>query len=402
MKMKDSMDRMEFDQGNLQEEAPRRVQRRKRPELKPIWFAAVAVALLAVVLIAALTDTTAFDGLRRSVTYARAKKDETGCAQLYHYAADRTSCFASLDGSLAIVTNSQLLVMQEDGQVVCNETVKWTSCTVTGTGSLAAAYDIGGSNVYVLNAQGLVRKITCGGEILSVTLTREGRLAVTLNERGYKAAVEVYDEDGVKEFAFHSADSFLMTSSVSRNGKEMAAVTMGQSQGSFTSSIVLYKLDRQEAYATCDLAGVAVYDLGLIGKRYCAVAEDSLHFIDQKGRAAASYSYDGGVLRRCSLGGDGYAAVLLGRYKVGSQLRLVTVNGDGKELGSLDLDGDVLSMSASGRYVAVLFADRLVIYNKNLKEYATLQGVSSAGDVLMRSDGSAVLAGSAAASVFLP
>ena len=401
MKMKDSMDRMEFDQGNPQEEAPRRVQRRKRPELKPIWFAAVAVVLLAVVLIAALTDTTAFDGLRRSVTYARAKKDETGCAQLYHYAADRTSCFASLDGSLAIVTNSQLLVMQEDGQVVCNETVKWTSCTVAGTGSLAAAYDIGGSDVYVLNAQGLVRKITCGGEILSVTLTREGRLAVTLNERGYKAAVEVYNEDGVKEFAFHSADSFLMTSSVSRNGKEMAAVTMGQSQGSFTSSIVLYKLDRQEAYATCDLAGVAVYDLGLVGKRYCAVAEDSLHFIDQKGRAAASYSYDGGVLRRCSLGGDGYAAVLLGRYKVGSQLRLVTVNSDGKELGSLDLDGDVLSMSACGRYVAVLFADRLVIYNKNLKEYATLQGVSSAGDVLMRSDGSAVLAGSAAASVFM-
>ena len=330
------------------------------------------------------------------------KRTETGCAQLYHYAADRTSRFASLDGSLAIVTNSQLLVMQEDGQVVCNETVKWTSCTVTGTGSLAAAYDIGGSDVYILNAQGLVRKITCGGEIFSVSLTREGRLAVTLNERGYKAAVEVYDEDGVKEFAFHSADSFLMTSSVSRDGKELAAVTMGQSQGSFTSSIVLYKLDRQEAYATCDLAGVAVYDLGLVGKRYCAVAEDSLHFIDQKGRAAASYDYNGGVLRRCSLGGDGYAAVLLGRYKVGSQLRLVTVNSDGKELGSLDLDGDVLSMSACGRYVAVLFADRLVIYNKSLREYATLQGVSSAGDVLMRSDGSAVLAGSAAASVFLP
>lgn len=248
----------------------------------------------------------------------------------------------------------------------------------------------------------LVRRITCGGEILSVTLTQEGRLAVTINERGYKAAVEVYDEDGVKEFAFHSADSFLMTASVSGDGQEMAAVTMGQSQGAFTSSVVLYKLNRQDPYASCDLAGVAVYDLGLVGKHYCAVAEDGLHFIDRKGHAAASYSYDGGVLRRCSLGGDGYAAVLLGRYKVGSQLRLVTVNDDGKELGSLDLDGDVLSMSASGRYVAVLFADRLVIYNKNLKEYATLQGVSSAGDVLMRGDGSAVLAGSAAASVFLP
>ena len=402
MKMKDSMDRMEFDRGNPQEDAPRRVQKRKKLNWKPVWFAVTAAVLAAVLLVASLTDTTAFDGLRRSITYARAKKDETGCAQLYHYAADRTSCFASLDGSLAIVTNSQLLVMQENGQVVCNETVKWTSCTVAQNQGIAAAYDIGGTDVYVLNAHGLVRRITCGGEILSVTLTQEGRLAVTINERGYKAAVEVYDENGVKEFAFHSADSFLMTASVSGDGQEMAAVTMGQSQGAFTSSVVLYKLNRQDPYASCDLAGVAVYDLGLVGKRYCAVAEDGLHFIDRKGRAAASYSYDGGVLRRCSLGGDGYAAVLLGRYKVGSQLRLVTVNSDGKELGSLDLDGDVLSMSASGRYVSVLFADRLVIYNKNLKEYATLQGVSSAGDVLMRSDGSAVLAGSAAASVFLP
>ena len=117
MKMKDSMDRMEFDQGNRQEEAPRRVQRRKRPELKPIWFAAVAVVLLAVVLIAALTDTTAFDGLRRSVTYARAKKDETGCAQLYHYAADRVtssrsryfSASASTSVSRSCVSNPAIM-----------------------------------------------------------------------------------------------------------------------------------------------------------------------------------------------------------------------------------------------------------------------------------------------------
>lgn len=208
-----------------------------------------------------------------------------------------------------------------------------TSCTVAQNQGIAAAYDIGGTDVYVLNAHGLgpqdhlrrrdfVRHPHPGGP--------PGRHH---QRAGYKAAVEVYDEDGVKEFAFHSADSFLMTASVSGDGQEMAAVTMGQSQGAFTSSVVLYKLNRQDPYASCDLAGVAVYDLGLVGKHYCAVAEDGLHFIDRKGHAAASYSYDGGVLRRCSLGGDGYAAVLLGRYKVGSQLRLVTVNDDGQGAG---------------------------------------------------------------------
>lgn len=402
MKMKDSIESMEFDRGNPQEDAPRRVQRRRWKYRKPLLLGIAALLVLSAVLAAVLTDSTAFDGLRRSITYAQAKKDETGCAQLYHYASDRSSVFASLDGSLAIVTNSQLLVLQEDGNVVCSEAVKWTDCTVVSHGSLAAAYDIGGSDVYLLGAQGLVYQVSCGGEILSVTLNTDGCLAVTINERGYKAAVEVYDETGTRVFTFHSSDRFLMTSAVSKSGHELAAVTMGQEEGSFQSSVVLYRLDGEEPYATCDLAGVAVYDLGLVGSRFCAIAEDSLHFIDRSGRATGTYDYDGGVLRRCSLGGDGYAALLLGRYKVGSQLRLVTVDDQGRELASLDLDGDVLSFSASGRYVAVLFADRLVIYNKNLREYATLQGVSSASEVLMRSDGSAVLAGSAAASVFLP
>lgn len=74
MKMKDSMDQMEFDRGNPQEDAPRRVQKRKKLNWKPVWFAVTTAVLAAVLLVASLTDTTAFDGLRRSITYAGQKK----------------------------------------------------------------------------------------------------------------------------------------------------------------------------------------------------------------------------------------------------------------------------------------------------------------------------------------
>ena len=59
-------------------------------------------------------------------------------------------------------------------------------------------------------------------------------------------------------------------------------------------------------------------------------------------------------------------------------------------------------MSAAGRYIAVLFSDRMVIYDKTLAECARLDAVSEARQVLMRADGSAVLAGSTAASLYLP
>ena len=120
------------------------------------------------------------------------------------------------------------------------------------------------------------------------------------------------------------------------------------------------------------------------------------------GKLAGSYSYDGGYLHRCSLDGDGYAALLLGRYKSGSQGRLVTVDSQGRELASLDIDEEVMSLSAAGKYVAVLYQDHLTIYDKDLQEYAVLKDVSAAGTVLMRSDGSAVLTGASAASLYLP
>ena len=62
----------------------------------------------------------------------------------------------------------------------------------------------------------------------------------------------------------------------------------------------------------------------------------------------------------------------------------------------------VSSLSAAGRYVAVLSGEELYIYDKQLALCAQLEEVSQAREVLMRSDGSAVLAGSTAASLYLP
>ena len=78
------------------------------------------------------------------------------------------------------------------------------------------------------------------------------------------------------------------------------------------------------------------------------------------------------------------------------------MNGDGQELAALELDEEIGSLSAAGRYVAVLSSERLAIYDKQLQPVAVLTEVSQAREVLMRSDGSAVLAGSVAASLYLP
>ena len=395
------MEKWEYDLGNPQEEAPRRIQKKNyKKRLK--WLGIAAAVVLAVVAVALLWDHGSFDGLRRAVIYRQAQKDETGCAQLYRYAVEKSAVFTSLDGSLIMASDGQISVLGEDGAVRYHTQVKFSHAAVFAAGGRAVAYDIGGTEIYVLDSHGLVRQLTCGGEILAVTANEGGMLAATVNKSGYKAAVEVYDAKGSMTFEFDSSDRFVMTAAVTSDGEHLAAVTMGQEDGSYRSSIVFYKLTSETPAATCTLEGGAVYDIGHVGSRLCAVSEDALHFLSSGGKETASYSFGGKYLRRCSLSGDGYAALLLGDYKSGSQAVLATVSSAGSEIARLEISSEVLGISAAGRYIAVLYSDRLTIYDKNWNEHATLEGVSTARQVLMRADGSAVLAGSASASLYLP
>ena len=74
----------------------------------------------------------------------------------------------------------------------------------------------------------------------------------------------------------------------------------------------------------------------------------------------------------------------------------------GKVIGQVEADGEVLDLSASGNYVAALYSDHLTIYDKRMRECATLSNVSAAREILMRDDGSAVLAGNGSAALYLP
>lgn len=141
------MEKWEYDLGNPQEEAPRRIQKKNyKKRLK--WLGIAAAVVLAVVAVALLWDHGSFDGLRRAVIYRQAQKDETGCAQLYRYAVEKSAVFTSLDGSLIMASDGQISVLGEDGAVRYHTQVKFSHAAVFTAGGRAVAYDIGGTEIY--------------------------------------------------------------------------------------------------------------------------------------------------------------------------------------------------------------------------------------------------------------
>lgn len=380
---------------------PKSGQREKpAPRRRMLLFPLTLIVVLLVVLIAAWRDGTGFDVLRRYLSYGRA---ETGGIQYSYPASSKNRC-AVLGDSLAVVSDTSLRVLGRGNEEVWSAQVSMTNPAIVQGGGRAAAYDIGGTELYVLDQSGERLHLTADEEepFIAATLNSRGMLAVTSETKGAKGFVTVYGENLERLFGFRSTHRFVMDAWVTNNGKYLAAVTLGQEDGVFVSSIVLYDLSKDDApIARYDVPDGLVLAIGEQEDLVATVSDTGLTYATAAGKVAAAYSYGGAYLRDYDLGGDGFTALLLNRYQSGNVGRLATVGPDGAELGSLDIREEVRSISAAGRYLAVLYTDSLVVYNQDLQVYAALRGVNASG-VLMRQDGSALLLSSDAAVLFLP
>ena len=97
-----------------------------------------------------------------------------------------------------------------------------------------------------------------------------------------------------------------------------------------------------------------VLRIGQLGEYLTTVADNKLTMAATDGVVNGEYSYGASFLREYDFSSDNYAVLLLNRYQSGNVGRLVTVGPDGTELASLEVNDEVRSLSAAGRYIAVL------------------------------------------------
>lgn len=388
---------------NIREEI-RRSQAAPRRGKRVLTVVLTLVVVLAVVVAAAWKDLSSLDSVRRLFSYNKVQQDEQGKAELYSFSNDRSNVFALLGDHLIVASTTNVSVLGSDGSIVCSENVKLTTPSIAVGGQTAAVYDIGGRSLLVFSASGLVRDMSSdlSGDILSVSLNSSDYMALNAEKSGYKSAVTMYDASGEKVLEFNSSERYVIDATVLRDCKHMAAVTLGESGGIFADTVNIYSLGSDKPTAVNTLTGSLLLSTGSVAGTLACLTDEGLTLFTADGSLSGSYRYEYPYLRRQSLNGENFAALLLGRYRSGSTMKLVTVAQDGSTLASLDTTGEVLSMSAAGRYIAVLYSDSLVIYTPQLEEYARLDGTEYARSVLMRSDGTAVLVGSSSAWLYIP
>lgn len=362
------------------------------------------LAVLGAVYYASARGLDSMDALRRLFAYNKVEQDADGRAELFRYDSDRSASYTALGDGLLIVSTTRVRLLDGAGEELWAKTVSFQNPAIARGGKTAAVYDVGGRELYVLGTRGLVRDMSgeSGNGILAASLNASDYLALTTLGSGYRAAVTAYGPDGAPVFAFRSSERYLSDARVLDDNRHLATVALGEADGLFASTLTFYAFDRAEPVSETTFGGELVLSLGSVDGKLAALEDGRLTLFGADGSLAGSYRFDCPYLRGVSMDGNGFAALLLSRYRSGSALRLVTLDGEGEPLGVLDERREVVTVSAAGRYVAVLYSDSLTIYTADLAEYATLRDTNFAKQVMMRADGTALLLGASKAWLYIP
>lgn len=361
------------------------------------------VLVLGAVALVVFHEQLNLDALRRWLHYRSIQTGQTGQAEPFTHGGGDSLDIACLEDGYLFSSTAGAHYYAFSGKELESHVTHTEKPVLSVSDRFGVTYNAGGDDLYLFGGgqQPRVYSPESGG-ILSARVNHSGWIAVTALQSHYRGAVTVLDETQQPVIRLNYSSAFVTDAILSPDGSTVAVVTLTQTDGTFQNTLHLYRTDRTEPFATVVLDGFVVLDMDFDSKGIWLLGESSLITLSAKGTDRCEYPFDPAHLKGYALDGDGFAVFLLGRYRAGTASHAVTVGHDGAVLGQLPLKRQVLSMSARGRYVALLDGHELNIYTRDLSLYNTLDDTQSARHVALCEDGGSLLADSQEAWLYIP
>ena len=377
------------------------------PQKKGLFKKLLIFALLAVLIAGGAAawvfrDELNLDALQRYVRYLNVSEDsKTG---RFVYDESNSNRYADLSGGLSVASATGLSLYDKDGVETASIQASMSAPVLKTGGEIAMAYDTGGNTLEAASQKnGSVLHISSQKPILDADIASDGSICYLSSESGYRSVLYVYNSQQALIYRWLSSSQYFMRCTVSSGAKYAAAAALGQEDGMFQSSIVLFRTDSEEILRTIPIGNALIYDLHFLsGNALCVLCEDALYFYDLDGQCLGSYAFEDAYLKDYTLDGSGFVTLVMNLYKAGNRYTVLTVGYDGTVLGTLPTSEQILDISASGRYLALLTSGSLAIYDQNLKEYDVSDNTTGASSAVMREDGSAILLANGHGALYVP
>ncbi|MCD7947596.1 MAG: DUF5711 family protein [Oscillospiraceae bacterium] len=383
---------------------------KKRPKLlvRLLTFVVTLALIVGAVFLVAHYQDLNFDSIKRYFTYHALERNDSGQADSFTYNSGATESFAALDGDLLLCSDHGIQLYSQSGTAYVDMQLTLKTPLASSNGKTGIVYDSDTAVLYAFRDREEVFSLSMetDSSIVTASVSSGGYVCAITEAGGYKSALKVYNPQGSAILQLSLSSRFIADAMVSPDSQQVAVLTMGVTGNSFESNVSIYPLSGNSMETPQPVSEFSLGNAVVLSMRWddggiWTLGDDNLTLTSPDGATLATCSYENQYLKEYTLDGDGFSALLIGKYRAGSKATLTVLSSSG-DVSELAVNEQVLSISSSKRYLAVLTADRLDIYTQDLKLYHTLEGTQGAKQAMMQPDGSVMLIGTSTARLYLP
>ena len=293
-------------------------QQEKKPNifLRLLAFLVTLALVLGALAVVVYRDRLNLDALKCWLSFRKVETGDTGEAAPFTHAGGDKLSVEYLEDGVVMTSASGVHYYSFSGEPYAEEVLTMENPVLCAGSRAAVAYDVGGRSLFVLRGKSETADLSLdSGELLSARINDSGYLAVTAQQSGYKGAVTLYNAGGEKVIQINLSSTFLVDAAPSPDGRTVAAVAIDSDGGSFRSRVLFYQVNQKEPSLEVSLNGSSVLDMRYTDSGLWVLGESSLMIVSPKDGSVKTFSFGRSYLKGCDLSGDGFALLLLGRYR---------------------------------------------------------------------------------------
>ncbi len=356
-----------------------------------IALVAALVLLAASAVIWFYRDSFSPDGMILSANTAAVAQEE------YVFDAGSGEAFAAAGQGLAVANTSGFELLDGNGDPVTSMVMQMENPAAAGCDRFAVFYDLGGRRLAVARFDGTVEEIDMEGNILSATVSEGGYIAVTTEQTGYRALVKVYSPELDEVYEWYSSSSWVISAIVSPDSRKLAVLGYTASG----SEVRFFRLNEEEQVSAYVVESTVLLDVHwFTSDALCALSSEQILFFDANGQWKNTYPFDGQYLVGYTFDGSNCVSFALSPYRAGTTATLVSLDPNGEQLGTADVQSEIVCLTSSDLEIMVLCSDGAVLYTSSLAEKGRLNGLPGFKYGLLRNRGEALLIAANYAEVY--
>ncbi|NLM49909.1 MAG: hypothetical protein GX196_03025 [Clostridiaceae bacterium] len=170
--------------------------------------------------------------------------DEAGGGNYIFDQKSRYKAYPYQNGAV-VLGNKTLVGLSENCSELFLHKVPYSNPQIVISGKYILLYDARGKDLMIIEDGNVLRNIVTDTPIICATINKSGNFAVACDKIGYKGLVTVYDKDYKEYYKWYSAENYILSMSLSNDGKHMAASTLKTDSDKVVGGILFFDLKKQ-------------------------------------------------------------------------------------------------------------------------------------------------------------